>query len=526
MNYNPTTWKSGDKVTSNKLNKIEQAIVNVDDELADVKEDLSVIKRVPIEMVHGYYIGLNVTTADLAHPVTAPTYDYAIVDCSEGDIFTINAYGGSAPRAYGFLDSSDNVIEVAPSTVTLTDYVVVAPSTAVKLVINDNTESTSYKNVSIGTITSNLVGLRPLVRPKYLTSADNLNNIITPGLYAYANSSSTPSNWPQSYAESSKLHGILRVDYFVGMGTNITIQTVTDYKNHVYVRRRNLSGVWSSWTEQASHSEITSVTSALNTRLSTAEGDIEDLQTTTASLSTIRPLPAKIFKRVGCIGDSYTKGYISQGETVADYPDFSWPSFMSRMTGNTWTNFGVSGSSAREWVQGGNYSKLSEVQATGNKCQAYVIGLMINDSNPSLHGYTPLGTSADIGTDANTYYAYLYKLINAVNAVNATAPIFVCTCPRTDDTRFANYNVAVRDVVYYCKNTDGKPVYCLDLADDKYNNVQFYKNPEFTADYINGHFTGIGYEFMAECMVHVMSDVINTHTTEFQGVHRIPYDAP
>lgn len=44
MTYNPTTWRSGDKVTSTKLNKIEQGIQGNDIELADVTEKVNQLK--------------------------------------------------------------------------------------------------------------------------------------------------------------------------------------------------------------------------------------------------------------------------------------------------------------------------------------------------------------------------------------------------------------------------------------------------------------------------------------------------
>ena len=41
MSYEPTNWKSGDKVTSAKLNKIENGIQGNDEEISNIKEDLS-----------------------------------------------------------------------------------------------------------------------------------------------------------------------------------------------------------------------------------------------------------------------------------------------------------------------------------------------------------------------------------------------------------------------------------------------------------------------------------------------------
>ena len=41
MSYEPTTWKKGDKVTSTKLNKIEQGIQGNDSEIGELKSGFS-----------------------------------------------------------------------------------------------------------------------------------------------------------------------------------------------------------------------------------------------------------------------------------------------------------------------------------------------------------------------------------------------------------------------------------------------------------------------------------------------------
>ena len=41
MSYEPTNWKSGDKVTSTRLNKIEQGIQGIDNDTSSIKEDLN-----------------------------------------------------------------------------------------------------------------------------------------------------------------------------------------------------------------------------------------------------------------------------------------------------------------------------------------------------------------------------------------------------------------------------------------------------------------------------------------------------
>lgn len=232
-------------------------------------------------------------------------------------------------------------------------------------------------------------------------------------------------------------------------------------------------------------------------------------------------LSSKIFARVGCIGDSYTSGHIDiSGTPSVSNPQFAWPKFMECITGRIYTNFGVSGSTAKQWVEG--QANLSQVQAQGNKCQAYIIGLMLNDVSTSNPYYTPVGTVSDIGTNADTYYAYYYRLIQLVIQVNPSAKVFCLTCPAFDNN--FSYNQAVRDVVAYCNNNNQDNVILCDLASDRYNNIYYFKNSDFLKDKVNGHFTAIGYEYIAECLSLIFSDVIIGNEVQFRDVYSIPYD--
>lgn len=227
------------------------------------------------------------------------------------------------------------------------------------------------------------------------------------------------------------------------------------------------------------------------------------------------PLSSKIFMRVGVIGDSYASGWIKDNDHKNN-PNYSWVKHMKQLTGNEWTNFGVSGSSTKSWVDG-TLGQLPQVQTKGNKCQAYVIGLMINDQNQGMQTYVPLGTSSDIGTNANSYYAYYYKLINALLSVNSSAIIFCNTCPRTDGD-FPSYNQAVIDVVNYCQS-ESKSVYLVELRN------YYWRNETYNNDALNGHYTAIGYEYMAEIFNKAFSDTINANASSLKEVNLIPYDS-
>lgn len=226
----------------------------------------------------------------------------------------------------------------------------------------------------------------------------------------------------------------------------------------------------------------------------------------------------RIFRRTGCIGDSYMSGHIQlSGEEASPFNlEYSWPHYMEIITGNTFSNWGQSGSTAKQWV---TTTLIDKIKEKGNKCQAYLVALMINDAGSWSEYKTPVGTIDDIGTDADTYYAFYYKLIQELIKVNELAKIFCFTCFVFAENY--SYNNAVRDIVQYCRER-GQNVFLCDAA--KYNTSYYFKNPIFKQDSISGHYTAIGYEFMAECHTKILSDVINSNVVNFQDVYKIPYD--
>lgn len=129
-------------------------------ELTDLKEDINKVDNaifgseslvsLPYTQT-GYYIALDGTTVDLSNPITSVFgHAYIVIDCSEGEQFIVNAKGGAKPRAWGFINSQNVVIDVADSGVTVENLRLVSPSGATKLIINDNSDpnKTSYRVIT------------------------------------------------------------------------------------------------------------------------------------------------------------------------------------------------------------------------------------------------------------------------------------------------------------------------------------------------------------------------------------------
>lgn len=127
------------------LTPYAQRIKGLTKENTELKADLG-DKIGVIGSVKGYYINLTTDPVDISNPSASSTgLAYSIVDCSEGDKFVINAVGAASGRAWGFLDSSNHVLSMADANATVENLVLVAPTNAVKLIINDKGGGISYK---------------------------------------------------------------------------------------------------------------------------------------------------------------------------------------------------------------------------------------------------------------------------------------------------------------------------------------------------------------------------------------------
>lgn len=226
-----------------------------------------------------------------------------------------------------------------------------------------------------------------------------------------------------------------------------------------------------------------------------------------------------IFRKVVACGDSYTAGYIADksGEIHSINEEYAWPHFMETITGNTWVNCGHSGANAYTWQTAER--GLPKAKASG-KAQAYILGLMINDSSADSTRNLKLGTISDIGTDEISYYGQYTKIIKELFSISPNAKVFIETCPKVEGDRYVGYNQAVCDI--YDKLKPNYPnLHLLDL----FKHYSMYTNASLTNDSLSGHYTAIGYQQFAQILSVILSTYINAHISEFQDVAFIEYDS-
>lgn len=125
------------------------------------------------------------STTNLQPETSIYNVKYAIVDVSPGDKITING-SSSSPyyRLWAFVNANNGIISKSTSPLTANDLVLVAPENAVKLVINDYSDSLSYK----GTYLKDKVAQVENTVNEYINKSNILNNFgtaITPNKYYY-----------------------------------------------------------------------------------------------------------------------------------------------------------------------------------------------------------------------------------------------------------------------------------------------------------------------------------------------------
>lgn len=225
-----------------------------------------------------------------------------------------------------------------------------------------------------------------------------------------------------------------------------------------------------------------------------------------------------IFRKVIACGDSYTAGYIvsKTGEIHNVNEEYAWPHYMETITGNTWVNCGHSGANAYTWQTAER--GLPKARAAG-KAQAYILGLMINDSSSDSNRNLTLGTITDIGTNNMTFYAQYTKVIKELFNISSNAKVFIETCPKVEGDRYVGYNQAVHDI-YDALKSNYPNLHLLDLF--KYYNM--YTNTSLANDSLAGHYTAIGYQQFAQILSVILSSYINEHISDFQDVAFIEYD--
>lgn len=106
------------------------------DEIADLKSAIGVHDVIEFEWNDKCYIPLNTDPVNLT-PVTNQGLECAIIDCAPGEKFVITASGGNSSRPWGFVNSSNHILDVADANTQVNELEKTAPANSVKLIVNN-----------------------------------------------------------------------------------------------------------------------------------------------------------------------------------------------------------------------------------------------------------------------------------------------------------------------------------------------------------------------------------------------------
>lgn len=183
---------------------------------------------------------------------------------------------------------------------------------------------------------------------------------------------------------------------------------------------------------------------------------------------------ATMFERIGVIGDSFASGVIyAEGATTESGKNYthykqSWPQCLGRLCGNAVINYSFGGATTKLWLSNTAYGKTK--LESDDPCNLYMLCLGVNDSN--VNTGVALGTIADIGTTADTFYRYYGDIVASIvnHAPNALI-VFSTYCRKptsAQSTTYSAYNNAIKALAEHYN------VPCIVLTDDEFFNSDYW----------------------------------------------------
>lgn len=226
------------------------------------------------------------------------------------------------------------------------------------------------------------------------------------------------------------------------------------------------------------------------------------------------------FAKFGVIGDSLSVGYMGDSSGTAHGRNiyYSWGQVLARRYGNKCLNFGFSGATTETWYTNETHGKVELVQEQ-NKCQAYVVGLGVNDTvTESNVGNANDINLSDYTQNANTFYGNYAKVLQTIMETAPTAYIFVFTIPKTKGTnRFSEIkNNAIKGVV---AKLASDRVFVIETNDYS----ELFNLDVITDNSYSSHYTAIGYANIATINAIMLSDCMNSNADKLKDIAFIPY---
>ena len=207
------------------------------------------------------------------------------------------------------------------------------------------------------------------------------------------------------------------------------------------------------------------------------------------------------FRSFCTIGDSLSVGYhtLKNGNAISRDLEHSWPNYIKIKYNNTVYWSGKSGATCKSWLNatentwGINYLKSIPQQPL------YILCMGANETG------IPIGTSADIGTDNDTLYGYISKVISEVRKYAPNCYIISTGISRKQgtDSTVVSVNNVYKDMQNFFENYFYAD--CMSELNSK----------PFTDLYNNFHYTPLGYSALAEFFEEKFDSILNENITKF-----------
>ena len=234
----------------------------------------------------------------------------------------------------------------------------------------------------------------------------------------------------------------------------------------------------------------------------------------------------QLFHKGICIGDSITEGFFEYSGGNAIIKEYSYPTFLTRMTGIELINSGVSGFTSKQWYDasvnsesvGGKwvngewvwdlYPKVGDSDVVSSSldysdCDFAIIHLGINDTNTIGNDVTFEQAKATFETSINGIIANLKASSKGIKVFLATIIPY-----HSINDIFEQFNAKIKEIAN--KTSD---VYLLDLTtySDCYGDIYGY----------GYHLTALGYRKMASEIASYISYIISNNLEDFKWVQFI-----
>lgn len=221
-----------------------------------------------------------------------------------------------------------------------------------------------------------------------------------------------------------------------------------------------------------------------------------------------------LFNKITCIGDSLTEGVFNTTGSDVVIKNYSYPSYLKKLTGVETVNLGIGSMCASRlntgysWLDVANSRDYLKAENIGD---AVIIALGTND----IIRYDSFTGSIE-NPDDNTSVGGYIDIINTIRNLKPNVKIFCVTIPHSRNTEeernIANPKIRQIAELLGC--------YIIDL--DLYSFTSDTDNFMFINIYKNGsHNNAIGYFTRAKQYASAISYIIKTHLSEFTKIQFI-----